>query len=308
MKTRVAAALTLVVSMFAIAALMNEKEIIFPEIAALALGAWVIPQSSWDKKPVNLWVSPSLAAFTGMAIIKFLPFDSLIMIVVALALVILQLHLMKSHVFPALSAAILPIIVHANSWLYPFSVCLFTGIIWLAKRWLDVDNTQIGKEKPVPENRSSFDLKYWGKFYLLVLGVSAFALNFDLPYMIAPPLIVAFIELTQPNSKINRLTFVLLIGVAAFSGVFFFYFITYFLNWPVWISSAVSFAWLLILCRWMKLALPPAAAITLLPTIVSPQNLWSYPFHVILGACIFVVLRTLFFQSGMKQRTRSIAG
>src|SRR5690554_4556944 len=117
-------AVLLVIGMLATAALMKEKEIIFPEIAALAIGAWVMQPSPWKGRSINLWLSPTLAAFTGMTLIKFLPYPTIFLIAAALVLVIIQLRLLNSYIFPAISAAILPIVVSANSWYYPISVCI----------------------------------------------------------------------------------------------------------------------------------------------------------------------------------------
>ena len=46
--------IALVAAMVGVAELLGEKEIIFPEITALAIGAWIAPQQVWrTNRPVS---------------------------------------------------------------------------------------------------------------------------------------------------------------------------------------------------------------------------------------------------------------
>lgn len=291
MKKGIAASIALVACMYAAAALLNESEIIFPEISAVALGAWVMPQLPWEGKDLNVWLSPTLAAFTGMLIIKVFPFNSFFMIALALVLVIIQLQLMHSGVFPAIPAAILPILVRANSWIYPISVCFLTGIVLAVRRLARRDSVQGEEPEAAPVEHCRQKNLYWVKISVIVLAVAAFAVYFDLIYVIAPPLIVVFVELTQPNGPVRRekLRVLLLVVLAAFSGVLWLYLIKYCFHLPLWVFGTLSFSWLFLLFRWLGIALPPAGAIALLPSIIPASIIWSYPFQVSLGCAVFVL-------------------
>lgn len=292
MKKSIVSSVALVAGMFAAASLLEEYEIIFPEIAALAVGAWIMPELPWEGRTINLWLSPTLGALTGMVIIKYFPYDTFFMIGLALILVIIQLRLFNSRVFPSISAAILPILVNASSWLYPASVCLLTGIICIGR--LKTGENAAGRiADRVCEKRSSFG--YWATISCIVLMVAACAVYFDFTYLLAPPLIVVFVEFTQPDSRIGKkgLQVFFLLVLAAFSGVILFYLTQYCMHWPLWVSSILSLIWLFLLYDWFKIKFPPAAAITLLPSIIPAESLWSYPFQVSLGCVLFITTSIL---------------
>lgn len=296
-------AVIFVVAMFAVSTLIGNKDIIFPEISALTLGAWVMEKSPWDNKALNLWLSPTLAALTGVLITRFLPGTTFFLVIGAFILVALQLILTGSGVLPALSAAILPIITNNSSWFYPLSVCIMTILVaggrkLLAGTFRDVDSKVVNKQKlnELPNN-----LAYWLKLLIGVILVSGIALLFHMTYMIAPPLIVAFAEFSKPNSPLIKkawLTLVLLV-IAAVSGVLFLYFIYYLFNWPLWLSTGLSLSLIFLLFYYLRFPFPPAAAIALLPTILPPQSLWLYPWEVLIGGTLFLLISYLTQKEGV---------
>lgn len=301
MNIRKAASIVLVVGMFLTAYLINNNEIIFPEISALAVGSWVMLRSPWQSRKLYLWLSPTLAAFTGMALLKLLPYYPFLLIAAALILVIIQLELLHSDVYPAISAAILPVIVHAGSWLYPVSVCILTGIILGGRAVLGASAAEECLQPPgapvQPRRIPAPRYGYWIKICLFVLLSAAAAVGFGTLYILAPPLIVVFVELTQPKGALREKHFrvLLLIALAAFSGVFWLLFFE-FLQLPVWFSVLFSMGWLFLLYQWTGISLPPAAAITLLPTIVPPEKLLLYPLQVSLGCSIYIIVAALAFK------------
>lgn len=298
-KRLIPAAIILVVSMFVLAEYTGEQEIIFPEIAALALGGWVMEISPWVGNWLHFWLSPTLAALTGIVIIKAFPYSPLIMISGAFILVLIQLRLTGSGVFPSLSAAILPIITHVNSFVYPLSVCVLTFIIALGKKVIDdytkknvSDSILAISSEQEKNDEISQELINWGKQLTGVVLVSAVALKSHWIYMVAPPLIVAFVELAKPQGSLQKksgLVFTLL-TLAAFLGVFWLFLIHYFLHWPVWISSALAMVSLFFLFNIFRLPFPPAAAISLLPTIIPVKSLWIYPGQVLSGSLCFIII------------------
>lgn len=300
------AAILLVLVMFVISEYCGEKEIIFPEISALALGAWVMEKSPWGNYWLNLWLSPSIAALIGLLIMRFFSYAPFFMIAGAFIMVIMQLKLMNSEVFPSISAAVLPIITHVHSWYYPLSVCVLTGIIALGKMLIDrfyrkedaagawpVAWPSQGRECFFPEG-----WQHWVKVLVAVLLVSLMAVWFRWIYMIAPPLLVAFVELVKPKGTLRAKSGVvfILLGLAAFSGVFWLTAIYYFLHWPLWIYAGLAVAWLFFLFHSFSLPFPPAAAITLLPAIIPADSLWLYPWQVLLGSGILILISRLWFK------------
>lgn len=293
-------AILLVLAMFAAAEFTGQKELVFPEIAALALGAWVMEKPPWQSHYLHFWLSPTLAALTGILIVRFFSYMPFFMIIGAFCLVVLQLKLFRSAVLPSISAAILPIITHSDSWHYPLSVCVLTGTIAIGRKLLHrssaVEDPGFETGAPGPRKHggewSLPDLVHWGKLLAGVILVSAAAIGGNLMFMVAPPLIVAFIELSKPGGvlrdKAGKALFLLV--AAAFSGVFWLQLTQNVLDWPVYISACIATATVFILYHALSMPFPPAVAIALLPTILPETSVSAYPWHVLAGSAAFVIL------------------
>ncbi len=295
----------LVVIMFAIAGYTDQKEIIFPEIAALALGAWVMEKSPWESSNFNFWMSPTLAALAGTIIMRSFPGFTLFMIAGAFVVVAIQLRLLRSDVLPSLSAAILPIITSVDSWYYPLSVCLLSGTIALG-RHITGDNiygaSSTTADTPAdgeePGNCGVVNaLVYWSKLLIGVSIVTAVALESHRLFMVAPPLIVAFAECSKPNGSLRKKTLkiMILLTFAAFIGVFWLEIICHILQWPIWVFALLSLTSVFLSYHYLRLPFPPAAAIALLPAIIPAESIWSYPLHVSLGSAAFMAISMLWF-------------
>jgi hypothetical protein len=293
-------AILLVMAMFTVAEYTGELEIIFPEIAALALGAWIMEKSPWQSTNLHFWLSPTLAAVTGIIIVRYFAYAPLVMIPAAFCLVALQLKLFRSAVLPSISAAILPVITRSESWYYPLSVCLLTGIIALGRLVLNRNKSKKGQiiETAMTAGVAAADRSllsqsvHWGKLLTGVILITAVAVGFDFLFMVAPPLIVAFVELSKPGgvvrAKMGRAMIVIVL--AAFTGVFSLLLIHKALYLPLWVSSCVATITIFLVYHALRMPFPPAVAIALLPTILPEDALLTYPWHVLAGTTAFCLL------------------
>jgi hypothetical protein len=308
-------AIVLVAAMFAVAEHTGQKEIIFPEIAALALGAWIMEKSPWESTPLHFWISPTLAALTGVLIVRFFAYAPFFMITAAFCLVVVQLKLARSAVLPSLSAAILPVITHSDSWHYPLSVCVLTGMIAVGRMLNPNDSGKMS----VPANTvvsgdttpSALDRResvHWIKLLAGVSLVTAVAVGFDHIFMVAPPLIVAFVEVSKPGGTARKKAgrAMLLLVLAAFSGVFWLHLIHYSLHLQIWVSACMSTATVLLFYHALRMPFPPAVAIALLPTILPEHDIRAYPWQVLAGSAAFFTLsRACFGNNGfLSARTK----
>ncbi len=299
-------AIILVITMFVVADITAQKEIIFPEIAALALGAWVMEKSPWPGADIHYWLSPTLAALTGIILMRFFPYSPFFMVLAAFCFVVLQLKLARSAVLPSISAAILPIITRSDSWWYPLSVGVLTGALALGRVALnrrDPGGATSAVNAAGSGNAgawSSRELIHWGKLLAGVTLITFVAIGFGFTFMLAPPLIVAFVELSKPGGVLRDKAgkaFVIL-GLAAVSGVSWLYLIHTVLGLPVWVSTCLSAPTVFLLYHAMRFPFPPAVAIALLPTILPEEVLMVYPLQVIAGSAGFIALTKVFFGSG----------
>lgn len=55
------------------AEILGEKEIIFPEITAVAMGALIAPVQSWNTSRTRLFAAIVSAAVAGVCIVRFIP-------------------------------------------------------------------------------------------------------------------------------------------------------------------------------------------------------------------------------------------
>jgi hypothetical protein len=293
-------ALLLVVAMMAIAEHSGQKEIIFPEIAALALGGWIMRKPPWQGPDFHFWLSPTLAALTGILIVRFFSYEPFFMTIGAFCLVALQLKLLRSAVLPSVSAAILPIITCSESWYYPLSVCVLTGAIAIGRRLMNRGGPAQGPLKTLPLSPRSPatvswslpEIAHWARLLGGVVLVTGIAVGSGLLFMIAPPLIVAFVELSKPGGALRdkggKALFLLV--SAAFAGVFWLQLVHEMLHGPLWLSACAAAATVFLLYHALRLPFPPAVAIALLPTIIPQESLASYPLHVLAGSAVFVIL------------------
>ena len=56
--------------MFLVAQVLDDKEVIFPEILALALGAWVSEKQPWKVDRVRMFVLMSISSLVGILVVR----------------------------------------------------------------------------------------------------------------------------------------------------------------------------------------------------------------------------------------------
>jgi hypothetical protein len=116
--------------------------------------------------------------------------------------------------------------------------------------------------------------------------------------MIAPPLIVGFVEISRPNhsSRETPGKILLLLVLAAFSGVIWLHLVENIIHGPLWMFSGLSLLSVFLLYHCLRVSFPPAAAIALLPVLVPTANLWEYPLDVFLGSTLFMLMGIVCFR------------
>jgi hypothetical protein len=294
-----------VVCMVAVAEHFKVNDIIFPEIAALAFGAWVMEERPWPGAAWTIWFSPTLGAVTGVLILHFLSHSIVAMVCIAFLFVLLELKLFRSSMSPSFSAAILPIITNIHGWVYPTAVCMMTAVIALLAHRNDKKRTSLCDKMPAvrrcPDTHASLakEWAHYGKLVFFLLLVALFATKLDWLYMMSPPLIVAFFELTQPGSTLRQKSMarlLLLLTACALAGTIWVVVDVHVFSGPLWIAAGLSVATAFALARGLRLPSPPALALALLPTILPQKMLSVYPLHVLAGSMIFIALSLLWFK------------
>lgn len=282
-------AFIMVVAMVAVAEVSKEGEIIFPEIAALVIGGWIAREQPWEVNRTKQVILMAIAAFFGIAIVRFLPLPLLAQVLFSFIGAALLLTAFKCTFLPILSACILPVLMGVESLVYPVSVIVMTLIIATVQKILE------HHERHAPVCHVPYVIP-WNCFLkrlallcLFLGGLGWVALYFGYPFVIAPPLVVAMAELSHGDSPLgSKLTglfpLVLLCGIA---GAGFRLLITVTLGLPLTLTAALAMGCALVLIHLFKLPFPPAGAIALLPLIIPQSALITYPIQVVVG---FVLL------------------
>ena len=283
-----AVSLLLAAGMAAASELLHDKEIIFPEITAVAIGALAAPKQSWNTSRLRLLLTITAAAVTGVGLVLFVPIPLVFKLPLAIICAVAWVTASKTEFLPAISACVLPVLLGTRSPVYIGSVAVMTSLILLAQYILERNGF---REKntftPTEPDKKLLTLR--------MKQIAAASVICILPtlsgeiFFIAPPLIVAFFEMSKPGSKLlERMPQVLmLIAAAAVSGVAFRFVLTEKLGLPLTVSAILSCAVILAaVCR-IKLYFPPCGAIATLPLIIPEEALLKFPFEISAGALVF---------------------
>ncbi len=77
-RKRYICALLMILLMVGVSELMGEKEIIFPEMAALTIGMWIVDKKVWTVSRLKLVLLMSIGAIVGVCIVRYSPFPLIV--------------------------------------------------------------------------------------------------------------------------------------------------------------------------------------------------------------------------------------
>lgn len=123
------------VVMILIAELSGEREIIFPEICALTIGAWISEQQPWMCNKRKMFFLVSVASLFGMLVTKYVQIPLIFQTALCFAFTGFILTITKTTLIPIISACILPVYLGTKSWVYPISVTIMALMI-ITAQWL----------------------------------------------------------------------------------------------------------------------------------------------------------------------------
>ena len=122
-------ALLMILLMIGAAELLMEREIIFPEMAALTIGMWIVDKRVWRVSRIGMVVLMTLGAIAGVCIVRYSPFPLLANLMFAFAFAAICLTLSRATLVPQISACMLPVLLETESWVYPVAVFIMSVIV-----------------------------------------------------------------------------------------------------------------------------------------------------------------------------------
>lgn len=267
----------------------GEAEFIFPEAAAIALGALVAPRFAWQTSKASLFTAIGLCACLGVVIVRCVPLPLAWQMTLAYLLGQGILLASRTTFAPLISAVVLPVLLQTRSVVYPLAAALITLCILGLRLLLERLNL---RAKPtfhptVPAFRSDFVLRT-----LAVGALCLIAIPLDVRFLVCPPLLVAFTEFTRAgNAAIGTpLRTTALLGLCAATGALCRLFLHELLPLPLAVAAAAAGVLILCFVQSQKFFLPPAAALSMLAMLIPAESLFVYPVQAACGAVVLVLL------------------
>jgi hypothetical protein len=266
--------------------------LIFPEMGALAYDVFTRPAGIWSRSAFYLVVTPGLTAVFGLLVAQHFPYGYL-SVLLSVGAAAITLKVMRSPISPSLSAALLPVVFHQQSWWYPVGV--FLGAVSLA-----ILTVIWRKACAVPSPAGSIREKIFfgssaekgggdGYFELLCLGIFLVAVFFcvnltGFHLLLYPPLaVIAYGVFRRANNIFSAYHFLLMplaCGLTAAGGL------CAVKWWGVSVLAAVAgMAWSFLVLAALRIYLPPAVAVSLIP-LIAPHLSLTYPLAVTVGTLL----------------------
>ena len=284
------------------AELFGEKEIIFPEIAALSVGCFIAPKLAWSTSYVRMLACISICAILGVLIVIFVPLPLWVQFVLAFMLGQLILFFSRTSFAPMISAISLPVLVQTRGAIYIVAAFFLTLVVILLRLLLEKRGAKpVEAYSPVNVDKKEYFTGFAFRS-ILVLFIAFLCIRFDVKFCVAPPLLVAFTELTNKKSvALSRwMSVVLLVTLCAFAGAVSRYILCMLFGFPLWSAVVPICLYIILFVKFFGLLLPPAAAMGILALLIPEDCVIMYPLEVFAGILVltlFAVIYRKFFVS-----------
>ena len=298
-----ASAVLLVTLMTAAAELLGNREILFPEIAAIAVGYLICPRPAWKTDSRRIFLMITAGAVLGVLVVRFLPLPQWAKMSAAFLCASLLLAYSRTGFAPVISAVVLPVMLGTESAVYPVSAVCLTLLILGVRALLDcmkITEPSAFQPLPLPDKHALTELllRWFIGSVIIVL-----ALQTGLRFAAAPPLLVAFTEFCKPESPAQKhpLRLLLMLSSCAAAGSLMRLGAMH-LNLPLFSAAFCTILCVVILMQKTGIFLPPAAALSILAFLIPKEAVPVYPAQAALGALLMT--GAALFIAHQKQRVR----
>ena len=135
--SRISALLIIAAMVFA-AEKIGEKEIIFPEIAAISAGCFLAPKMPWRVNFKRMIAFITICAALGMLIVRFAPFSLTLQVILAYILGQLIFLYSGTGFASMISAIVLPVLIRTKTPVYLAAAVILTVLITGLRRVLEL--------------------------------------------------------------------------------------------------------------------------------------------------------------------------
>lgn len=296
------------VIMVIIAQITGEKEIIFPEFAALTTGAWAAPKTPWKTSRLKIVILLMLASLCGVCLNRYTAIPMLAKAVFAFIFTAVCLTAAGSTFVPMISACVLPILMSTDTFIYSVSVTLL-ALICVAVQYilerLDLREPMLSQKTEKPLKNEVYD---WLLRTVIFTAAAIYPIISRNYCFIAPPIIVTFVEFSNRESALRRnpLKILAVIALACIFGEF-----TRFLcvscNVGIWLCALISMAAITAVFLLTGTFFPPAGAMAMLPLILSNEQAHFYSVKATAGCVIFIAAALFLFRDNRSDKNKNLS-
>ncbi|HUN57925.1 MAG TPA: hypothetical protein VMU41_07400 [Candidatus Binataceae bacterium] len=274
----------------ATATLTGAYYVMFPELGALSHEILARPRGRWASAPIMLVITPALTGLIGIIFTRLLPYGYVsVLLTVGGAVAVIEF--LGSPIAPAISAGLLPLVVGITSWWYPPGIVF--GTVFLAVL-STVQKSRLPPGEPVTDNRidaivaSPPAARHWipALFGFVLVAMTAVKLT-GLRFILFPPLVVIAFEMLGHPVECPWTHRPWMLPMACFltaaGGLICFKLMGF---GPA--TAACSMGWGVLVLHFLKIHVPPALAVGLLPLVMTAPGP-SYPFSVLIGTTVITI-------------------
>lgn len=290
--SRISTLLIITLMVFA-AERLGEKEIIFPEIAAISAGCFLAPKMPWRVNFKRMIAFITICAALGLLIVRFVPFSLKLQVI--LAYVVGQLIYLYSGTgfAPMISAIVLPVLIQTKTPVYLAAAVLLTVLITGLRRVLELgkikpDETTDFVPYPAPDADKVNQMIFRSIYAAILISL---ALDMNARFIAAPPMLVAFTELTNSVHPANKRkpVVVALVSLCALAGALSRLAVAVTLQLPLTVAAAVACVAFMLLMDAFQMHFPPAGAMAILAMLIPQEALTLYPVYTLIGITLLVL-------------------
>ena len=168
---------------------LGEREIVFPEAAAIALGALVAPRLAWNTDKVSIFLLIGICACAGELIVYFLPLPLAWQLICAYIVGQGVLLASGTTFAPLISAAVLPVLLQTRTPVYLAAALGITLLVLLLRMGLEA--LGLRQRRPfVPRRPPAGEAAAVTARTLFAALLALVGVGMGAPYLACPPLLV----------------------------------------------------------------------------------------------------------------------
>jgi hypothetical protein len=266
---------TFIMAMVTAAVLLNDHEVILPEVAAMAIAMWVYREVGWIRQPSKIFIAPSITAVIGFAVNQ-LDIAYVGKVILTLVLIMLFLRIIQSNLAPSIATGLLPLVMNANEWTFIISIFTLTLILMLGVLLFGLNK---GLEKKV-------NIQYKYMLVFIVLNFVWIGLSWLAGYpqlAVIPPILVVVYESLQKPMYNGKVAFKqgLVLTISATVGTLLYFAID---SWIL--VTLLNMILMLILLRIVGIRIPAVYAFPLLPFVFPADIVVMLPFGSLIASVV----------------------